>query len=602
LPKAFRLKLTDISWSRWTAFGVIISIGCLFFKEGVPFIMSWDLLGHHAYLPLTFHERSLILDDLVFFEGIREKYHNTPYFYQFGLLENGHFLIKFCSGWAFMMLPFYLVAELWAHFGNYPNDGFSWPYQCMMACGAFTYFVLGILVLRKLLLEFFPEKLSSMLILLVVFGTNFFFMQYASQGSSHNLEFFLVGAFLLVTVRFHRKTSIGNGMLLGFLVGLIGLVRPPDLLLVLIPAGWNYGEYGGLWGKAKYFLSSPIRRVTILSIGIALLTLSPQFFYWKAVSGSWLVNSYANNPGEGFDWFTPYLPQVLFSFRKGWFLYTPLMVFAVAGLFFWRKSRKEQGNVALVAFLLFLYVVSCWTTWWYAESFSQRALVDVYPLLTISLGFLLLHVQKHRIRFVIFPLMVLLVGFNLFQTYQITRGIIDGGRMTKAYYWSVFGQVSPPSEAQKKLLLIDRIQAMNQRFVPGDGYEKCFEKSIIFEPVALLDKENIYAPAVDILPKDVTQKDHFWLTATWKYEGNASLLEGKVFNASPLYKGNPYYWVGQLVGDSLLTVDSASNEVRFQYLSPNLRTPRDVIRVGVWNQSGPDIKILSVRVEGYSAK
>ena len=142
-----------------------------------------------------------------------------------------------------------------------------------------------------------------------------------------------------------------------------------------------------------------------------VITFSPQFIYWKLVSGSFVVNSYANNLGEGFDWFTPYILEVLFSFKKGWLLYTSLMFFAICGFYFWIK-KAPNGFVALLVFLIFFYVVSCWTTWWYAESFSQRALLDIYPLMTIALGFFILKIKDSKLNWFFAGLISLSFLFN----------------------------------------------------------------------------------------------------------------------------------------------------------------------------------------------
>ena len=202
---------------------VFLVIGYFTFNRGVPFILNWDLFGHHAYLANLFHHGTLDIPDLSFFEGIQEKYQNTNTLYQFVPLENGHFMIKYTAGWAILMVPFYAIAEVWASVGNYPKDGFSFPYQTLIAFGAFSYFIAGIFVLRKVLTYFFADKLVALLLILVVFGTNFFFMQFASLGISHNLEFFLVSLLLLFTIKFHQEISLRNGVLLGVIVGFIGL-------------------------------------------------------------------------------------------------------------------------------------------------------------------------------------------------------------------------------------------------------------------------------------------------------------------------------------------------------------------------------------------
>lgn len=576
----------------------VLVIGYFVFNNGIPFILNWDLLGHHAYLPLVFDKGTLLIEDLSYFEAIKEQYHNTPSFYQLVPLQDGHFMIKYTTGWAVLMLPFYCIAELWASLGNYPKDGFSFPYQSMIAIGAFIYFTLAIFVLRRLLLRFFEDGLTALLIVLVAFGTNFFFMQYASLGISHNIEFFLIALMLLLTVRFHEDVSAFNGVQLGLTIGLVALVRPPDVILALIPLGWNYGQYGGFVAKIRYFFKER-RKIALLTILAVLVAFSPQIIYWKMIAGSFFMNSYANNAGEGFDWFTPYTLKVLFSFKKGWLLYTPIMIFAIAGFFFWRRRRPDQGNAVLLAFALFIYVISCWTCWWYSDSFSQRSVEDIYPLMAIALGFFITGVGASRLRVLWYALIGCCLALNLFQTYQATKGIIHTSRMTKEYYFSVFGQVAPPSPQQLELLSTDRYALEDKGFGDKSGFRKCYSRRFDFKDFRLT-ADTIYSPQLDILADEISRKDYFWIVCTWKYRGTPKALEGKIFNTSVMYKGSPYGWKGNSIADAALKVDTLKKEVTFNYLSPLFRRrSKDPLRPQVWNQYGENIMIESVLIEGY---
>ena len=110
-----------------------------------------------------------------------------------------------------------------------------------------------------------------------------------------------------------------------------------------------------------------------------------QLFYWKAAVGSYFVDAYFN-PGEGFDWSAPHTLQVLFSFRKGWFIYTPLMLIATIAILLLRKRWPEAFPAVLVFFLVNLYVVSSWSCWWYADSFSSRAMTGSIAVMALPLA------------------------------------------------------------------------------------------------------------------------------------------------------------------------------------------------------------------------
>jgi hypothetical protein len=306
-----------------------------------------------------------------------------------------------------------------------------------------------------------------------------------------------------------------------------------------------------------------------------------------------------NNAGEGFDWFTPYTADFLFSFRKGWLLYTPIMLFAVIGLFIWRKKDTFHGNFIVIAFFVFLYVVSCWTTWWYAASFGQRAMVDIYPLLAIGFGFFILNLRSKLSKTIFISIGLLFTFLNLFQTYQLSKGVLHTHLMTKDYYLSTFGQLTPPSSEQLDLLLIDKNQAIYDGFKNPEKYKICFTKKYMFPKNFELNDSIIFTPTIDLFPSDITQKDHFWLRTIWKYEGNYKQLEGKIFTAAAMYHNQSYAWNGRSVSDSLLRVDTLKKEIVFEYLSPDLRSKHDPIRISIWKQGDETVKVKSVLVEGF---
>lgn len=521
--------------------------------------------------------------------------------YQFITLENGNVITKYTIGWSLVMSPFYFIADLWARFGNYPVDGFSWPYQCIMAFGSSFYTFLGLYFTRKVLLHFFNDLITTIVLFILVFGSNYFLIQFISLGSSHTLEFCFFAILLWVTIQFHQKSTLKNSILLGIVIGIIGLIRPPDLIFALIPFAWNIRLFGGIKGKVTHYFKNERKNAIAICCSV-LAILSIQSIFWKITTGHFIINSYMNNAGEGFDWFTPYTIDVLFSFRKGWLLYTPIMLFAIIGLFIWRKRDSSHGNFIVTAFFIFLYVVSCWTTWWYAASFGQRAMVDIYPLLAIGFGFFILQLKSKRSKSIFISIGLVCVFLNLFQTYQLSKGVLHTHLMTKEYYFSTFGQLSGPTPEQLDLLLIDKNQAIMEGFHNKEKYRICYTKKYNFPKSFELNDSIIYTPTIDILPSNITQKDHFWLRTTWKYDGDYKQLEGKIFTAAAMFHNQSYAWNGRSILDSLLIIDTLKKEVVYEYLSPDIRSKHDPIRIGIWKQGEGSLKLKSVFVEGFERK
>lgn len=571
---------------------LIIIIGVLFFKGGILNILTWDTVGYNSYLPLIFENHSFQVK-LDYFKNINDIYQNTATLYQYVDLPDGNVFIKYTMGWAVLYTPFYLIAELWANWAGFPNDGFSYPYQVMSFFGTFFYIIISIYLLRKVLLLYFNDKLATTLLLILVLGTNFFHMSYAAKGITHNLVFMLVCFFLLMNHNFHKKSSVINALLLGFSIGMIALTRTPSVVIAVFYVFYGYKKYGdNVLDKITYFFRNKLLYVVLVFVAFAV-TFSPQLIYWKITSGSYFINSYANNPGEGMDWFTPYILKVLFSFKTGWLIYTPVMVFAILGFIFWIKRERSTGVAGAVSFSVFLYVVSCWTSWWYPGYFGHRALLDIYPVLIISLGFFLSEYGKKWV----YAIIVLLITLNLFQTYQLENKIIDGNRMTKESYFSTFLQLSKPTQEQLDLLEIDELNVASSK-IDITKFSLVYEDSLSWGDF-LLSQQNLYAPGMRLKLASIKDVRHLLVRSEWHYNGISEQLQGKIFNTHMYYNGQAYGWRGANFKDPMITHDSIRKVVVFDYIAPNLRTKDDEVYVGLWAQSGDSILIPSLKVSIY---
>ena len=123
------------------------------------------------------------------------------------------------------------------------------------------------------------------------------------------------------------------------------------------------------------------------TVAFALVML-PQYLYWHRITGRWFVNQYATT-GAHLDLLHPHLVGVLFSVRKGLFFWTPLVLLAVAGLPFLRRSAPALLVPAGAYLLVITWVVASWSIWWYGGSFGMRALIDAMPVFGLGLAALI---------------------------------------------------------------------------------------------------------------------------------------------------------------------------------------------------------------------
>ena len=161
----------------------------------------------------------------------------------------------------------------------------------------------------------------------------------------------------------------------------------------------------------KYKIQLVVFCILIISIGFI------QFGYWYYVTGEFVINPYdAGNPGEGLELLQPHLLEVLFSFRKGWFIYTPIMVFTVVGFWFLYKYNRLLFTPIFVYFIINLYLISSWSCWWYGACFGVRSLVPSYASLGIPLGYFITYALSSKLKYVYLGLITIFISLNLFQS------------------------------------------------------------------------------------------------------------------------------------------------------------------------------------------
>ncbi|MBL7898264.1 MAG: hypothetical protein JNJ99_07000 [Crocinitomicaceae bacterium] len=316
-------------------------------------------------------------------------------------------------------------------------------------------------------------------------------------------------------------------------------------------------------------------------------------------SGNIIVNSYANNNGEGFDFADPYLFEFLFSFKKGWLLYTPVMIFAFAGVWFMIRE-SAQGVAFSFVFLLFLYVIASWTCWWYGASYSSRAAIDIYPLLIVLIGYAVVGLWKKRTKWVLISVLSFLTLLNLIQTYQVTKGILNHSFMTREYYLSVFLQFNYPSKEQEKLLGFDIEKMYQEGFSQNKkNYRMIAVYNDQFDKPQKIKSGNEYATELFLPVYKYKKKSHLWLKVSWQYQGEISSLNDVLFYTSTLYNNNNYGWSGYRALGNDVEVDSTNKIISFYYLTPNIRSVYDRFMFGAMNLSENESILIGREIQFF---
>ena len=421
--------------------------------RSVQAILTWDAMGYYLYLPAHFIYGDL--RTLAFIPKILAEYNPTTSFYQAFQVPGapvGHLVMKYPIGQAILEAPFFAIGHWLARVLGYPGDGFSAPYQISIAFGGLAYGLVGLGVLRRILLRYFTDLITALTLVLLVLGTNYFQYAVFDAAMTHTSCFTLYAVLLACTIRWHAAPRLGWALGLGLALGLLVIVRPSEMVAVLLPVLWGVSSVAS--GRAKLALVQRYWRHVALAAAVGLLAVSPQLLYWKWATGHWVFNSYQE---QGFSWLRPHLRAVVFSFRKGWLIYTPLMVLALVGFrVLWRNHRGVAVPVMAYA-AVNLWVVAAWDVWWYGGSIGCRALVQSYAVLSLPLAALLAQwpgTSPTRGRpagagpppwrtVLAWPVLALLVGLNLFQHWQYMAGIIVPEDMTASYWRAIFLKAKP---------------------------------------------------------------------------------------------------------------------------------------------------------------
>lgn len=415
-------------------------------------VIIHDIISYYSYLPATF-----IYNDLTFnfTDNLPDNFTGTIWYLK---APNGARVQKMSMGLSVLYSPFFFIAHQITRFTDYPADGYSQPYDMFLVFSSLFYAFFAIWFLRKILLRFFTDKISALTLLIIVFGTNLFFYVTNESPMSHAYSLFLFSSFIYYTIKWHNFQSTTNAVIIGIIGGLIILVRPSNIVIFAIPL--FYGIYSKETLLQKIKLIKQNRFHILIIILLLFIIFSPQMLYWKKITGDWFYYSYGK---EGFFFGKPHIINGLFSYRKGWLIYTPLMLLAVAGIPVLFKKLKHFALPITIFFIVNIYIVFSWWCWWYGGSFGMRSLIESYAVLAIPLALSLKYIFSKQIWLKISTgvLLFLFINLNLFQTFQYRRVVIHWDSMTKEAYWAIFGTLKIPDNYHNLIQVPDYDNALS---------------------------------------------------------------------------------------------------------------------------------------------
>lgn len=385
-------------------------------------VIDWDITLYYSYLPALF-----IYEDLKFEKEPSPEWGKR----HFGLKQDaeGNRYSKMTGGLAVLYSPFFFAAHAFASASeSYPADGFSVPYRFGLLFSLLSFTLLGLYFLKEYLKNYVSPALASLSAVLIFAGSNLPYYSFV-EPMSHAYNFALISFILWFFEGYRKNPRLSKAVLLGLLAGLLIWIRPTNALFLLYPVGLL------IWTKplsSKEWWQHGI--AVVLSL---LIAISPQLFYWHYMTGHWVVYSYDE---EGFFFANPQIWDGLFSYRKGWFVYSPLLLLALPGFALGFRRFKKEISLSLALLSLVLWVHFSWWCWWYGGGFGARSLIDYLPFMAVGLALSLEYLQRQNklLKVVGFSLVLFLAAWSVFMNKQYKSGIFHWDSMSKTLFWKQF--------------------------------------------------------------------------------------------------------------------------------------------------------------------
>lgn len=565
----------------WTTLVVIFLSVISFYKDNqFKEVITSDGNGYYAYLPAIF-----IYNDPSYKKSVdtEKKYHSTEFnpIYLFKD-QNGKVYNKYFPGVAIFQLQFFGLACLHSWLAGSPIDGYSSIFQFWILVGAWFYTALGLYFFYSLIKYLFPDrsKTENLVLWFIIPATPLLHYFGYRASFSHLYSFFMFAALAIIIINLKRNITIRNLVFLGLSLGLITLLRPTNILVVLIiPVFFNSFKDFMTFFKSILFKASHF-----LSISLSFLAILFLFFLsirWQ--TGSWFVWNYN---GEGFDFLHPKIWQTLFSFRTGLFIHSPILFVIILGLFFLFRKNKYQAIAFTVYFLINTWVISSWWCWDYENSFGHRPysehFVFLLPLVFIAL-------KKLKSLTLIFFLIIF--SLSTIRYYEYFSGMMVFQRFTaKSYFeslifwdeknydrWQYTRSCAPHGKIKKEIVLLDQ----NEKLV--------------------IDEENEFALTVNIdLPdKRTMERLYFHVELDKKYLSKEEFKDVfLVVDAVSSDDNFRYYKSTELHNDRLEGMDNWKHLIFENQVYDNFQQI-DQLKIYIWNKGKRKVALKDIHIRFY---
>lgn len=371
----------------------------------LPLINPWvrgDGVGYYAYARAPLIEHSL--DFTHDYESANDSF-RAMRFDENGQpkqryrTRTGHLDNHFTVGPAILWSPFLLTAHggvlIARAFGSeVPASGFSAPYRYAMAFGTSLFGFLGLLFSFRLAARYVDPLWTFIATLAIWWGSSLPVYMYFNPSWSHAHSAFLVALFLWYWDKTREDRSLSQWLVLGAIVGLMLNVYYANVMVLTVLLVEMLRQYARVLRSMEPVsptLPQLLSRHLLFGL-VVLLVMIPTFASRWIVYGGPFETGYLSI--RDFLWTSPVFLSVLFSANHGLLAWTPLITFAILGLFLFSRRFPRIGISFLLAFVAFYLFIAFYPDWAGISSYGNRFFLSVTPLFILGLAYLLERVSN----------------------------------------------------------------------------------------------------------------------------------------------------------------------------------------------------------------
>jgi hypothetical protein len=478
-------------------------------------------------------------------------------------------------------------------------------------------FLTGIGFIRATLLRYFNDSTVAITILGLAFGTNLYCMVSLDYQLQPILLFSLYAIVVFLTASWHDHHKQVWSVLLAVGLALIILLQPTGFISLLIPVLW--GVYDKASWKSKILLiKNDYRQFDVFISCLAVLVLPPVLF-WNISPGEIPFLSF-KLPGLFYS-FSSWFWNDLFSFDHGWLIYSPLMIFAFIGFYFFEEMNRPLFYPVYLFCILDLFLETSWSLLGTTPVFGQVAFIPAYALLVLPMASLFSVIHKGR-RFQGIALCLVTAIFifmNIFQTWQYNQGIILQSGMTADKYGQVFGRTNVTETEKMQIAGIEHYASLflkdESRFrkttlafydfeEPNLPYKSKLERDYVKsgKMAFTMDGTARFSPGLEMQYNDFKKKQWVGLryTASVFATSPEALSEANLVITS-VHEGTNYRYE-RLNFDDLKLKPGIWNTVSLDYLIPEEPDPRDHLFAYIWYTGNSRIFVDDIKCEAFELK